>query len=178
MINTGVPVLLVVLPIVGLFIVGLITLVVVLLAKGRRPSPQTQASTHPSAATASPEERQAILKRLADGELTKAEAEEQLSQLGNPVPTAMPSPPSTQGGAGKGCLIAAILALGLFLFILLLVVAMHFFGIKRTRLIHRDRITNEEFQNAIKAGHRIEVREGREPVIIHIEENETDETQE
>jgi hypothetical protein len=56
-----------------------------------------------------------------------AEAEEQLNQLGTPVPTAMPAPPP-RSGAGKGCLIALIVALIPLAFILILV-ALKFFGI-------------------------------------------------
>ena len=116
---------------VGLFILLLVGLVI-LLAVRRRPS---SPSPMPAAPTpVSPEERQAILKKLADGELTKAEAEEQLNRLGTPVPTAMPAPPP-RSGASKGCLIVLIAALVLPL--ILLVGAFALFHV-RTRTSQED----------------------------------------
>ncbi len=96
-----------VLVILGLLLI--MGLVVVLAVRNKR-SPQAQPAAPQPSVSSTPEERQAILKKLADGELTKAEAEEQLNQLGTPVPTAMPAPPP-RSGAGKGCLIALIMAL-------------------------------------------------------------------
>ena len=127
----------------------------------------------PSAAplTASPEERQIILKRLADGELTKAEAEEQLSQLGSPVPAAMPSPPSANSGAGKGCLIAALVILGPVLLIFLLVGILFFVRYRAARM-HSERVMVEQLQHAQQMEHAVEMRSDGESVIIGIEEEE------
>ncbi len=109
-----------VLVILGLLLI--MGLVVVLAVRNKRPPQAQPAAPQPSVAS-TPEERQAILRKLADGELTKAEAEEQLNQLGTPVPTAMPAPPP-RSGAGKGCLIALValiplvlLALGFLFFV-------------------------------------------------------------
>ena len=89
-----------------LFVMGL----VVVLAMRNKRSPQAQPVAPKPSVAPTPEDRQAILKKLADGALTKAEAEEQLTQLGSPVPAAMPAPPP-RTGAGKGCLVALIVAL-------------------------------------------------------------------
>ncbi len=102
-------------------------LVVVLAVRNKR-SPQAQPVAPQPSVDSTPEDRQAILKKLADGELTKAEAEEQLNQLGTPVPTAMPAPPP-RPGAGKGCLIALIAALIIPLLLILVLVALKFFGV-------------------------------------------------
>lgn len=99
---------------VGLFILLLVGGIVLLAARKRPPSPAPMPVTP---TPVSPEERKAILKKLADGELTKAGAEEQLNQLGTPVPAAMPAPPP-RSGASKGCLIALIAALVLPLILL------------------------------------------------------------
>ena len=92
---------------VGLFILPLVGLVVLLVARRRPPIPAPMPA---APVPVSAGDRQAILKKLADGELTKAEAEEQLNRLGTPVPVAMPAPPP-RSGASKGCLIALIAAL-------------------------------------------------------------------
>jgi len=107
-----------VLVILGLLLV--VALIVLLASRNKRPPQAQSVEPHP-AAPIGPEERQAILKKLADGELTKAEAEEQLNQLGTPVPTTMPAPPP-RSGAGKGCLIAlvALIPLALILGFLIL----------------------------------------------------------
>ena len=106
-----------------LFVMGL---VVVLAVRNQR-SPQAQPVVPQPSVASTPEERQAILKKLADGELTKAEAEEQLNQLGTPVPTAMPAPPP-RSGASKGCLIALIVAL-IPLALILVFLILRIFGI-------------------------------------------------
>ncbi len=80
-----------------------IALISALMAQKGRPQP-AQADPVP----ADPEKRQEVLKKLAAGELTKAEAEEQLNELGAPVPLSVPSPGS---GARKGCLITLIAVL-------------------------------------------------------------------
>lgn len=116
-----------VLVILGLLLV--VALIVMLASRNKRP-PKTQPVEPYPATPIGPEERQAILKKLADGELTKAEAEEQLNQLGTPVPTAMPVPPP-QSGASKGCLIAAIIAIVLPLVLLVLVFLFFFVSIPR-----------------------------------------------
>jgi hypothetical protein len=124
------PVMLIGFLIIGLLVAGVVILVVVLATRNKQPTAQSVAPL-PSAPVTH-EDRQAILKKLADGDLTKAEAEEQLAQLGSPVPETMPAPPPQGSGASKGCLIAAIIAIVLSLILLLLAAAM-IFGI---RIIH------------------------------------------
>jgi len=102
---------------IGLFVLLLVGGIILLAARKRPPSPTPMPA---APVPVSPEDRQAILKKLADGELTKAEAEDQLNQLGTPVPAAMPAPPP-RSGAGKGCLIALIAALIIPLVLLVLV---------------------------------------------------------
>ncbi len=116
---------------IGLFVLLLVGLVILLAARKRPPSPVPMPA---APVPVSPEDRQAILKKLADGELTKAEAEEQLNQLGTPVPVAMPAPPP-RSGASKGCLIALIAALVLPL--ILLVGAFALFNV-RVRTSQKD----------------------------------------
>ncbi|MCK4565160.1 MAG: hypothetical protein KAU94_10860 [Verrucomicrobia bacterium] len=118
---------------VGLFVLLLVGGIVLLAVRRRPPIPAPMPA---APVPVSPEDRQAILKKLADGELTKAEAEEQLNQLGIPVPVAMPAPPP-RSGASKGCLIALIAALVLPL--ILLVGAFALFGA-------RVRTSQEDFQ--------------------------------
>ncbi|MCK4565159.1 MAG: hypothetical protein KAU94_10855, partial [Verrucomicrobia bacterium] len=72
-INTSWVLLIGVLVILGLLLV--MGLVVVLAVRNKR-SPQVQPVAPQPSVAPTPEERQAILKKLADGELTKAEAEE------------------------------------------------------------------------------------------------------
>ena len=91
---------------IGLFILLLVGGIVLIAVRRRPPIPAPMPA---APVPVSSESRQAILRKLADGELTKAEAEEQLNQLGTPVPVAMPAPPP-RSGAGKGCLIALIIA--------------------------------------------------------------------
>jgi flagellar basal body-associated protein FliL len=113
------PVMLIGLLIIGLLVAGVVTLVVVLTTRNKQPvSPQTAPQP---AAPVTLEDRQAILKQLADGELTKAQAEEQLARLGSPVPETMPVPPPSGSGTSKGCLIAALIALILPIVLLVLV---------------------------------------------------------
>lgn len=66
-----------------LLVVGLVALIVLLASRNRHPAPPLVLSPPP--APVPQEDRQAILRQLAQGELTKEEAEEQLSQLGTPV---------------------------------------------------------------------------------------------
>ena len=114
--------------IAGLFVLLLVGLLILLAARKRPPSP----SPMPAAPVPiSPEERQAILQKLADGELTKAEAEEQLNQLGTPVPVSMPAPP--RSGASKGCLIALIAALVLPLILLVGAIALFYVRVRTSQ---------------------------------------------
>jgi hypothetical protein len=83
----------------------LLVLFFIILMVSRRRSAQPPPTMPSAPPPVSPEDRQVILQKLADGELSKAEAEEQLNQLGDPVPVAMPAPPP-RSGAAKGCLIA------------------------------------------------------------------------
>jgi uncharacterized membrane protein len=96
-------------------------LVVILISSKRRCDTQPAAPVADAAPLPSRAERQAVLKKLAAGELTKQEAEEQLGQLGTPVPANVPAPPPRQGG-GKGCLIAVLVAVLLLPLLLLLLV--------------------------------------------------------
>lgn len=110
--------------VIGLLVAGAVGLVVVLAARNKQPSAQSVAPL--PAAPVTHEGRQAILKKLADGELTKAEAEEQLSRQGSPVPESIPVPPPQSGGS-KGCLIAVIVALILPI-VLLVLFSLFFFA--------------------------------------------------
>lgn len=112
--------------IVGPLVVGLVALVVVLAKGSKQPSPLPAVATS-SAAALQPEERQAILKKLAAGELTKDEAEEQLGRFASPVPETMPAPPPARGAA-KGCLIALIVAGLLVPLVLAGLFFLHLFG--------------------------------------------------
>jgi len=88
----------------------------------RSGSAQPVAPTAPATPMPSREERQDILKKLAQGDISKAEAEDRLAQLGTPVPSDMVAPVPRRG-SGLGCLIA--LLVGLILIPLILFV-MHF----------------------------------------------------
>jgi len=96
----------------GVILVGIILLVILLLSR-RKPS--TSPLPQSASVASSPEERQAILQKLADGELSKAEAEEQLN---DPIPVTMPAPPP-RSGATKGCLITLLILPFLLLLFLL-----------------------------------------------------------
>jgi len=128
--------------VVGLIFGGIILLVVVLATRGRRQPAPRLPTGDVKETNASPEERQAILKRLADGEISKQEAEDQISQLGTPVPSGMPTPPP-RSGMGTGCLIALVIGLlTVPVIILLLVVSMFF-----VRVSHRTEYTMEHMDD-------------------------------
>jgi hypothetical protein len=102
-----------------LIVVGLIVLVVVLVSRSRKRPPPPATGSFPVASTPR-RDRKAILQELADGQLTREEAEEALNDTGTPIPEAMPAPPHTGGsGASKGCLVAALIAIGLATLLLL-----------------------------------------------------------
>lgn len=62
--------------------------------------------------------RKDILQQLAAGEITREEAEQRLTELGNPVPKTIATPPSTTNkGSSTGCLIIAII-IGVILLVL------------------------------------------------------------
>ena len=113
----------------GTRVAGIVTLIVLLTTRSKHPSAPPTAPQPTAPVTH--EDRQAILKKLADGELTKAEAEEQLARLGSPVPETMYVPPPQSTGASKGCLIAAIIAIVLPLVLLVLAFLAYFVCIPR-----------------------------------------------
>ena len=119
-------------------------LVVILVSSKRRGETQPVA---PPAQAAPPdgEERQAILKKLAAGELTKEQAEAQLERLGTPVPANVPPPPRKSGG--KGCLIA-VLAAVLLLPLLLILAVLGIGGCRwsHTRGVHQEAVRRQEQQ--------------------------------
>jgi len=138
---------------IGLFILLLVGGIVLLAVRKRPPSPAPMPA---APVPVSPEDRKAILKKLADGELTKTEAEEQLNQLGTPVPTAIPAPPP-RSGTSKGCLIALIVALVLPL--ILLAGAVAFFIPVRTsqediRQNHIEQVERMQRQHEIEESRR------------------------
>ena len=62
--------------------------------------------------------RKDILQQLAAGKITREEAEQRLTELGNPVPKTIATPPSTTNkGSSTGCLIIAII-IGVILLVL------------------------------------------------------------
>lgn len=64
--------------------------------------------------------REAVLRQLADKELTREQAEARLAELDNPVPETLPTPPARRSGIGLGCgcLVAAVILLLLLLVML------------------------------------------------------------
>ncbi len=130
--------LMIVLLLLGLLVGGIAVVVVIVLVRGKRQPAAQAAQVRTASAGVSPEERQAILKRLADGEISKQEAEEQISRLGTPVPSGMPAPPSGSG-ASKGCIIALIvgaLLVPLVLFLLFALFGVCFFR-KSSHTVHQ-----------------------------------------
>ncbi|MFT5122820.1 MAG: hypothetical protein ACI9TH_001401 [Kiritimatiellia bacterium] len=56
--------------------------------------------------------RKEILEKLASGEITRADAEQQLVALGSPVPHELPLPPAGgQKGMSRGCLIVLLIGI-------------------------------------------------------------------
>lgn len=136
------PVMLIGLLIIGLLVAGCVALVVVLVTRNKQPT--AQPITPLPVESVTQEDRQIILKKLADGELTRSEAEEQLGQLGSPVPETMPAPLPARSGASKGCLIAAIVAIVLPLVLLSLIALMFFGFVVEKRVEHTSPIYIEE----------------------------------
>ena len=120
----------------SVFMLGGVVLVLVILAvlflvaflllvrRGRN-----HAASTPTAPMASPspsrEDRQAVLERLARGEMTQEQAE---AELGSPLPTTVTAPPPSKSGCGTGCVIAGVVAVALVL--LALLAATYLFGVK------------------------------------------------
>ena len=129
----------------GAILAGIILLVILLLSR-RKSSPASLPQSTP--VTSSPEERQTILQKLADGELSKAEAEEQLNQLGDPVPVAMPAP-TPRSGAAKGCL--TILFLTLILPVLFAFIFYLFMGMRIKR--EHEFINQQQIEQFIQENH-------------------------
>jgi hypothetical protein len=115
--------------VLGLFVAGIVALVVVSTSRNRRRQP-TPATTPSLSQAIHQDDRQEILRKLSAGELTKDEAEERLAQLGAPVPEAMPAPPATGSGMSKGCLIALLVTFILGPLLLILLMAALFFGVR------------------------------------------------
>jgi len=109
-----------------LIIIAVVVGVVALATSSYRSGSAPVAPSAPVAAMPSSEERQAILKQLAQGEISKDQAKERLGALGTPVPVDM-STPEPRPASGRGCLIA--LLVGLILIPLILVMVFIFFGL-------------------------------------------------
>lgn len=121
---------------IGVFVLGAVVvsiagLVALFSSRGRRAAEPAPAAAPSLTQAVRQEDRQAILKKLSDGELTKDEAEEQLTRLGTPVPQAIPAPPATAGsGMSKGCLVTLLLGLILGPLLLLALMALLYFGVR------------------------------------------------
>lgn len=125
--------------IIGIIIIPSIILICVLLA-GKRNKTSATTPFQPAAETIHPEERnqrrEAILGQLASKEITRAEAEQQLLELDNPLPEQMPMAPPPKSRGGSGCLIAAICGLVAFVILILLVVSFFFVAVEKTSSEH------------------------------------------
>jgi len=89
-------------------------------ARRNRQTPQPQPLPSGPAREESRAERAAILKKLAEKEITREEAEAQLGTLGDPVPPVMPPTPASTSAGGSGCLIGVLVAVGLGLLLVVL----------------------------------------------------------
>ena len=113
----------------GLILMIIILIVgVVLLMIRRKPKVETQiqpvVSSNPEMRS---QRREAILKGLANKEISQEEAERQLLDLDTPLPEQMPAPVRAAGkGCGKGCLVAVICGVVAFVVIILLLFLMLF----------------------------------------------------
>lgn len=109
------PLLLVVAAALLLLALGL-ALVIVLLRKPRgHAGSASSAGVHASAPArrAGPDRRE-VLAKLAAKEISRDEAERLLNERGAPLPETLPPPPAQSTGIGRGCLIAVIVAVLLF----------------------------------------------------------------
>ncbi len=159
--------------VLGLVVAGIVALVVMLSSRSRN-RPRAAAAATPSIAQAvQQEDRQEILRKLANGEITKDEAEERMGQLGSPVPESMPAPPRTGSGTSKGCLIALLVALLLGpLLLILLVLGLRWFGVRPSvhqRAEHEARLMQELHQRAAEEGITIhEFQQGAEQETVPV----------
>jgi len=100
-----------------------VVLVAIALARRGKQAPQPQPLPSGPAREESRAQRAAILKKLADKEITREEAEAQLGTLGDPVPPVMPPTPASTSAGDSGCLIGVLVALGLGLLLVVVGVA-------------------------------------------------------
>jgi hypothetical protein len=100
--------------IVVTLVVVLVALVLTLLLKR---GPATAASEAPASPAPSSQDRQAVLERLARGDITRDQAE---ADLETPLPTTVAAPAPSRSGCGTGCLIAAVIAAVLIALLLLM----------------------------------------------------------
>ena len=132
-----------------LFIFGIVVvlpLIIILIILGTRKG-RAAAPMHPPAGSIDPAERnrqrEAILEKLANKELSREEAEQELLELDKPLPEQMPAPPPAGGkGCGAGCLVAAIV--GIIGFILLPLLLYGMFGIRVQHSIEHGPVMIEE----------------------------------
>ena len=118
----------VIIVVMAVVVIGIIGLIVALAASSRRCDNMSVTPVMPDTPMPSRDDRQDILKQLAQGEISKDQAEERLGALGTPVPADMTAPEPRPGG-GRGCLIAALVSailIPLVLLLLLLVAKFRF----------------------------------------------------
>lgn len=122
--------------ITGLFILLLIILIGAIAAGSRKrgsPAPSLQPDSPANNPEARNQRREAILDKLAQKEITRDEAEQQLLELDTPLPEQMPTPPRPpKGGCGSGCLIAVICGLVALVLAILLIISLLFVGVRTT----------------------------------------------
>jgi hypothetical protein len=118
-----------------LFLFLLIILIGVVIAISRKRA-STAPPLQPQAAVNNPvarnQRREAILEKLAQKEITRTEAEQQLLELDQPLPETMPMAPPPKGGCGSGCLLAVACGLVLLVVTILLLMSLSFVGVKTT----------------------------------------------
>ena len=133
--------------VIGLVIVLPIVLICILLGRRRTPAalpPMQPATTEiPEARN---QRREAILGRLANKEITRDEAEQQLLELDKPLPEQMPvAPPPARNGCGRGCLVAVICGIVAVVLLLLLLFGL-FFGFRVQNVHHQNAIQIERMR--------------------------------
>lgn len=124
---------------IGLVIaVTLVGLVVIVALNARRRSATVAAPPADTPAgvplEARREARETVLRKLADKELTREQAEAQLAELDNPVPETLPTPQAQRGVGGRGCGCLAASLLGL-LILILCGACYAYFSVRRVRLL-------------------------------------------
>ena len=154
--------------IVAVLIILLVVAVIAIASRSRKSERPSVAPSYQTAEGPSRAERQAILERLARGEIGKEEAENELGRFGSPVPGDMPrtmSRPSTN----KGCLIALIIAILIPLIVLPLLFFGHWSSVRsmrrkegsraqESRLMEQHRTTSRGMERSRVTGQGVEVR--------------------